>query len=365
MAKTPSKTKAVAKTDDKNKPAQRQEPRNPMKELAEFLEGRRDEIEKLLPPSVGVDRMIKTALMAAMENEEIGGKCTAHSIYRSVMQASLMGLTVGTGYNEGYFIRYKNSCTFRASYLGWVKVAQRTDGVDLIRSSVIYANDHFEMSEHPPVLEHKPQWLKGKRGEIIGAVAVAYTLRQTSDGKTHHDMLDFAFIDGVDLDMARKQADRHKASPAWRDWPDEMRKKVAVRRLCKWLPRNEDLSQLQRIENHADNGVLNAPDPRIDDVNGLVMDARFEEPTPEPAAKKDEPPKELPEPEVVNTNPPASKPAPKKPSRADKLKGDMVPPPESPSPKGEQDDDPDYGGPDDGGPQGEQGNVPPQGEHDF
>ena len=78
-------------------------------------------------------RVIKTAIMAAMESEEIGQKCTPLSIYRSVVQASLMGLTVGSGFNEGYFIRYKDACTFRASYLGWAKVAQRSEGVDLIQ----------------------------------------------------------------------------------------------------------------------------------------------------------------------------------------------------------------------------------------
>lgn len=253
--------------------------RNPINELAVFLEGRKQEISKVLPEGLPVDRVIKTAVMAAMENPDIGLRCTPLSIYRSVIQASLMGLTVGSGFNEGYFIRYGDACTFRASYLGWSKVATRSEGVDLIRASVVYSNDQLDISEQPPAVFHKPMWKGGTRGDVVGAIACAYTLTQTADGKTHHALYDFTFVPPEDLAAAKAQADKGRESPAWRSWPNEMRKKVAIRRLCKLLPRNEALGRLTRIENAADQGVVDIPDPEAlpetDNLNNMIADPRF------------------------------------------------------------------------------------------
>lgn len=352
-------TTAVAKQQPKEPPS-----KSRVHQLSDFLEGRRDEIAKILPQNLDVERVMKTAILAAMESEDIGQKCTPLSIYRSVVQASLMGLTVGSGFNEGYFIRYKNVCTFRASYLGWVKVAQRSDGVDIIRASVVYANDYFVMAEHPPALEHRPQWKNGERGPVVGAVAVAYTVRELTDGRTAHVLYDFSFVDGEDLDQAKKLADKYKESPSWRAWPAEMQKKVAVRRLCKWLPRNDELNRLTRIENSADNGVVDVPDPDIDNVREMVHDARFDEvadpaPAQLPPASPSGVPEAMPEPDVVDTKPPPTKAAQGagKPSRTQQLKGQMASanapaapqaPQEDPSPPA-ADDAPDYGGPEDQG----------------
>ncbi len=314
--------------------------RNPINELSLFLEGRKGEIQKVLPAGLSVERVIKTAVMAAMENTDIGHKCSAISIYRSVVQASLMGLTVGSGFNEGYFIRYGNACTFRASYLGWTKVAIRSDGIDMIRASVVYSNDDLELSEQPPSVLHRPRWDGGKRGDVVGALACAYTMR---DGR--HELYDFTFVPPEDLDAARAQADRVKQSPAWRSWANEMRKKVAIRRLCKMLPRNEALGRLTRIENNADDGVVDVPDPEAlpdtDNLNEMIVDARFEEP-PQPEAA-------VAEPEVVPTPKPEPKPKPepttKKQTKTSQLKSKMSKnKPEGPPPPSEE--VPDYGPPD-------------------
>lgn len=322
--------------------------KSPINELAQFLEGRRDEIQKVLPPTLSVERVIKTAIMAAMENEDIGQKCTAVSIYRSVMQASLMGLTVGSGFNEGYFIRYGNACTFRASYLGWAKVATRSPGVDMIRASVVYSNDVLDMSEQPPSVTHKPLWQGGKRGEVVGSLACAYTMRKKNDGATVHDLYDFTFVPLEDLKAAHNM---NKSSPAWRSWPNEMRKKVAIRRLCKLLPRNDELGRLTRIENNADNGVVDVPDPEAlpetDNLNEMIVDSRFEEAGETASATETE----LPDPEVI---PPADdkKPAAKRKSRSSTLKGKMKGGADEQPPPPSDDDAPDYGG-------------PPQGQVDF
>lgn len=312
----------------------------PIQALAQFLEGRKGEIEKVLPKDLDVERVIKTAIMAAMENPDIGEKCTPVSIYRSVMQASLMGLTVGSGFNEGYFIRYGNSCAFRASYLGWSKVAMRSADVDMIRASVVYSNDGLELSEQPPSVTHKPKWEGGSRGEVIGSLACAYTMENGS-----HRLYDFTFVSAEDLESAREQADKGRPSPAWRTWTDEMRKKVAIRRLCKMLPRNDAMNSLSRLESNADNGIVDVPDPvALPETDNLtaIVDARFEEASEEELKAGVEELKA----EVVNTALEEKK-APAK-NRTSRLKERMNPKktdrkPEVVEPETKEDDEPDYG----------------------
>jgi phage RecT family recombinase len=268
------------------------QPENKIKILSDYFHGRKSDIAKVIPPGMSVERVIKTAMLAAFDNPDIGNECTPGSVFRSVLQACLMGLTIGNGYSEGYLIPYKvwtkgpngkslshTECTFKASYIGWAKVAKRSDDVDVVRASVVYGHDEFNFSEHPPLLTHTPMRSQD-RGEIVGAVAAAYKLCRLDNGRAVHDLYDFTFVDPTDLQKARKLADAYKASPAWSAWTDEMRKKVAIRRLCKMLPRNEQLDRLMRIENLADDQQI-AADPDVSgDLDMITTDARFDAPVP-------------------------------------------------------------------------------------
>lgn len=249
--------------------------------LARFIEERRREIAKIVPKGKNVDQVIKTALIAAMEDSQIIEKCTPLSIYRSVMQAAMMDVSVGRGMNEAYLIRYGNSCTLRVSYLGLMKIARRSPGVDVIRASVVYEMDEFDPSEQPPSLLHRCSYI-GDRGERVGAVAAAYTLNRAEDGTTTHVLVDFAFVSEDELQEAQAQAESKRESPAWRKWPNEMAKKVAVRRLVKTLPRTDDLNRVIGIESNADEGVCDVPDPAIDSDMDRVVDVAFSEEEPQP-----------------------------------------------------------------------------------
>jgi len=246
--------------NNKNQELEKRE--EPSVALSAFLTSKKHEIAKIVPPGLSPEKVIKTAMMAAMDNPSILRSCSPASIYKSILQASLMGLTVGNGYNEGYLIPHQGQCTFRAGYRGWVKVAKRSPEVDVIRASVIYAQDNIDISEMPPSVTHSPK-LTGERGECIGAVAVAYKV--VAGGE--HLLFDFTYMTREELDQVEVQANQYKKSPAWGSWRDEMRKKSVIRRLCKMLPGNEELDKLQAVESAADNGtVFQDPDLQTIDV---------------------------------------------------------------------------------------------------
>lgn len=247
--------------------AMQKKSQSPILRFESLLAAKKQELQTIMPQGVSVDKFIKTAKLAMMSQPDVLASCDEMSVYRSVMQASLMNLVAGNGFTEGYYIPYNGECTFRASYKGWVKIARRTKGVDLIRASVVYENDDFEISEMPPRVEHKPSL--GQRGKCIGAVAVAYTAKINGE----YALFDFTFMSNEDLEKARALGARNGP---WDKWGDEMRKKTVIRRLCKMLPidDNGDLDRLQAIENSADNGVSYV-DPEL-----TVIDASFEPPPP-------------------------------------------------------------------------------------
>lgn len=271
---------------------------SPVQALARYLEGRKPEIAKILPQGMNADRVVKTALMAALDNPEIGTKCSPVSIYRSVMQASLLGLTVGGGNQEAYLVPHRGECTLSVGYRGWVKCARRTEGIDIIRASVVYEMDELDITEFPPSVSHRPR-LAEDRGALVGAIAAAYSVR---DGA--HVLYDFTFVSKAELDAAQRQAGK---SPAWSTWGDEMRKKVAIRRLCKMLPTNADLDRLQSIEGAVDSGRVPL-DAEIDGPHIVVEEAAIDAQTGEVIQGS---------PEI---NPPAQ--APK--SRTDEIKAAML-----------------------------------------
>lgn len=276
----------------KQQAIQKQEKRNitvadqKLRDLDAYLKKKADKIQGMLPSGVSAIRTINMTMMAAVESPRILEKCTVASIYRSAMQAASMGLQVGNGYNEAYLVPYGDTCTLRASYMGWVKIAKRSPEVKTVRASIVRDGDVFEASEHPPRVTHEPNY-RDSSSEVIGAVAVAYC----PDGS----VLDFTFVPLDDLEKARKLADSMKPSVAWAEWPLEMCKKVAIRRLVKLLTPDEYMGRLASIENNADNGMVNVPDPEIDgNVIDMVMPPGpepEEAPAPQEKPEKSEPKK--------------------------------------------------------------------------
>lgn len=266
-------------------------------QVTQYLEKRKREIAKILPPELPPERVIKTAIVAMLDSPDIARKCTPLSIYRSILQASLLGLTVGGGNPEAYLVPRNDQCTLMVDYRGWAKCARRSPGVDIIRAATVYENDRFYAQEFPPALHHEPAYGK-PRGELVGAIAAAYT--RQGDGSLA--LYDFAFVSHGEIEQARSMAGPN--SPAWKKWYDEMAKKTAIRRLCKLLPLNPDLQRLQSAEAAADDGrpvydidideALEAA-PAAPKAQGRTtqLKERLQSPPQDGA-----PPEELPEPEI-------------------------------------------------------------------
>lgn len=176
------------------------------------------------------DDLVRLALMAASRQPEIA-KCSQHSILRALMDAAALGIKPGGLMGRGYLVPRKNRSTneleacFDPGWRGLVDIARRSGQIKRIEAHVVYEGDDFEMVRSPfTSIRHIPS----EEGDP-GPIRAAYAIAEFSDGATQIEVLWRR-----DLDKIRKSS-ASQGGP-WSTWYDEMARKSAVRRLCKYLP---------------------------------------------------------------------------------------------------------------------------------
>lgn len=199
------------------------------------------------------EALIRMALMAASRNPDIA-KCTRDSVLRALLDAAELGIAPGGLQGRGYLVPRKNNkakdangnsitvleCNFDPGWRGLLDIARRSDKIKSVEAHVIYTNEkHRILFGTTPLLEHEPM-LDGDRGQVLCAYAVA-TFR---DGTQQVEL-----VTGPDLDKVRNMG--AKSGP-WETWYEEMARKTAIRRLCKFLPYEPELERAIEVSHAAD-----------------------------------------------------------------------------------------------------------------
>jgi recombination protein RecT len=200
--------------------------------LKGFLESPqvRAKLAEVASSAMKPDDLIRMALMAASRQPELA-KCSRSSIVRSLLDAAALGIKPGGLMGRGWLVPRWNKrtgeleCAFDPGWRGLIDVARRSGEVRRVEAHVVYERDEFVI-EHglDTRLIHRP-CLDGARGDIVAAYAVAWY----RDGGRQLEVLLREDIDKI------RRASASKSGP-WVDWYDEMARKSAVRRLCKYLP---------------------------------------------------------------------------------------------------------------------------------
>lgn len=132
--------------------------------------------------------------------------------------------------------------TFQADYKGLMDCAKRSDPRILnIHADTIHEGDifvHEEGSERTFTHSIPRECLCNGRGELQGAYAVAYYVNG------HYDLEVLSLYDLKKI-MSCSSAEYGPN----KDWPLQMHRKAAIRRLCKRLPESPDLARLLDTEN--------------------------------------------------------------------------------------------------------------------
>lgn len=154
--------------------------------------------------------------------------CSDYSLQRCMVQAAELDLQPGSSLGQCFFIRYGWDCTFQIGVWGYVALMHRGEQVVDVWADVIYEKDEYVIERGARrTLRHKidPLMPRADRGRVLGAYAcVEYS----------NEHVAWEFVNFEDLEMARSTS-KAKNSPAYASWPDEMRKRTALKRLAKYV----------------------------------------------------------------------------------------------------------------------------------
>lgn len=189
----------------------------------------------VLPQSYAVANHINSAWLALQATKDRQGNnalavCTQPSIANALFDMVLQGLSVAK--KQGYFIVYGSELQFQRSYFGTVALAKRSGKLacDPV-ANVIYEGDDFVYNIDPKtgrlvVIKHSQSIENIDVEKIKGA----YCIVTYADGSTNAVVMSWAQIQ-----KSWGQGATKGASPAHKNFADEMAKKTVIGRACKMI----------------------------------------------------------------------------------------------------------------------------------
>lgn len=214
---------------------------SPLARHKAFLDARLSVLAKWVTQGLRPEALVRFTL-ADMSNNAKLAACTPESIYLSLLACAVTGLEPGSLRSEAWLVPFGGKAQFIPGYRGLIKQARRSREVHGIHANIVCEADQFSIDLGTDnSVRHQP-CLRGERGPVIGA----YSIASMTGG--HHEI---EWMDIADLDHVRKVAESRGKSPAWSEWPEEMQKKTAIRRLAKRLPLGADFFVAGNLEHAA------------------------------------------------------------------------------------------------------------------
>ncbi len=198
--------------------------------IKEYFEKHKTVMTDIVPTYLDREYYFKSQMLYISQNDALQ-KCTKESLFRAVCQGAELGLSFNQSMQQAYCIPYGNEAKFMPSYRGMIDLIRRTNIFKSVDAHVVYDNDDFSIAYgSEPKLIHNP-CISGDRGSRKGAYAVAFFKDNTSQ---------FIYMNNDELEAVKNKS-KAKNSMAWVDFPDEMYRKTAVRRLFKYLPSTPEI----------------------------------------------------------------------------------------------------------------------------
>jgi recombination protein RecT len=240
-----------------------------------MLEAYKSEIARALPRHLNPDTMARIALTCFRMNPKLA-ECQPASVFACVIQASQLGLRPGL-MGECYLIPFKDQCTLIPGYQGLLELVRRSGLVDSIGAYLVHERDTYAVRfgtdpgvQHEPCLDGDP-----------GPVRFGYAVAKLKGGGTHVEVMTLAEINRIrDRSQNVKNARKYGKDTPWDTDFDEMARKTLIRRICKYLPKSNELATALALDSAADRSAqtLNVQDaiantfvpPAIDMETGEV-----------------------------------------------------------------------------------------------
>jgi recombination protein RecT len=215
------------------------------------LEERMGEIKSALPSDITPAQFVRAALTSVSINPEILG-CSWQSTWLALLRACRDGL-LPDGI-EGALVPYKSTANWVPMYQGLLRRFRRSGQLRWVTAGVARQGEKFshyidEAGEH---FHHTPG------DDFTAPITKVYAIATTKDGAVFVTTMPLAEVNKI-----RSMSKATRDDSPWRQWPEEMMKKSALRRLLKLLPTARDLiPPSEEIEpgQHDDQSLAPAPD---------------------------------------------------------------------------------------------------------
>lgn len=229
-----------------------------MDNLRGLLEKMKASMLAVLPKHITPERMIKVALVSASRTPRLL-ECTPQSFFAAMMQAAELGLEPGGALGHAYLVPFKNGSTQKyevvmiPGYRGLIALARRSGEIRSIEARPVYERDRFFVRFGlDPKLDHEPNLEVDGKDRKLKAV---YAMAELTDGVRQVE-----YMTKADVDHIRKKSKAANDGPWVTDY-DEMSRKTAVKRLCKYLPLSPELAKAVAIDNAAEAGDFSGIEP--------------------------------------------------------------------------------------------------------
>lgn len=218
-----------------------------------MLTAYKDQIARALPRHLNPDNMLRVALTAFRMNARLN-ECEPASVFACVIQASQLGLRPNM-LGECYLIPYKNTrankmeCQLQIGYQGLLELVRRSGLVESIACYLVHERDTYEVRfgtesgiRHEPYLDGDP-----------GQVKFGYAVAKLKGGGIHVEVMTRTEIERIrDRSQNVRTARRYDKETPWDTDFEEMARKTLSRRICKWLPKSNELNMALQLSDTAD-----------------------------------------------------------------------------------------------------------------
>jgi recombination protein RecT len=200
-----------------------------------------------LPDNYSAENALKSAWLILLEtktSKSSGEKpvleyCTKDSIANALLNMVLQGLNPVK--KQCDFVAYENKLTLQREYHGTIALAKRYANIKEAVGTIIYEGDTFEYSilsnGYKQIVKHEQSIENIDNNKIKGAYATL--IFQDEKQQPYVEIMTIAQIR-----QAWQQGATKGASPAHKNFPDEMSKKTVISRACKLFISSSDDSAL-------------------------------------------------------------------------------------------------------------------------
>ena len=204
---------------------------SPTQALESYLQKGLARLEELIPGgSMKGQELITSALFAARKQDALL-KCSPESVFLALMDAAALGLTVHGGPRaEAALVPYKEKCTLIVMFRGYLRLMLRDGIVSAIHADKVCMGDlwRYETRESGVVLRHRVLEDESQRGPLLRTYAAAWN--------RDRQLIEAAVVPKSKIDKISAPILARGSDTPWRNWPDEMAVKTAIRQLAKMIP---------------------------------------------------------------------------------------------------------------------------------